>query len=128
MAELPVTFLDMLPLPIVVAKKVESDLNNPISFVNTEFIHQIGWTLEDIPDKNSWWKKAYPDAKYKQVVENQWELAVEDAVESGKGFVLIDVNVNTKAKGTKRFRVYTEINNSLLPGYYIVALEPLDEE
>jgi PAS domain-containing protein len=128
MTDLPTTFFDMLPVPIAVTKRVEGDLNSPILFVNSEFTEQFGWTLDDIPDKNSWWQHAYPEPKYQKAVASQWELAVEDAIEEGKGFILLDVNINTKHKGVKRFRVYTEINSLLIPGYHIVALEPLPDE
>ena len=35
------------------------DLN--YEFVNNKFIEIFGYLLEDIPDKHTWFKKAYPD-------------------------------------------------------------------
>ena len=33
--------------------------------LNPKFIDLFGYTLEDIPDKNTWFEKAYPDEKYR---------------------------------------------------------------
>lgn len=121
---IPSTLLNMMPLPIVLVKYKANTLNHPIVFLNNSFSKLIGWTLEDIPDKEHWWQKIYPDVQYQKVVERQWELEVETALSRDDGFVLLMVNLMTKHNGQKRFKVYTELTDMLIQGYYIVALEP----
>jgi hypothetical protein len=114
-------------LPIVVSKHLDDSLNYPMVFVNDKFIKEFGWTVADLPDKQTWWKKVYPDQDYQKVVERQWELQVSLALECDESFVFLDVNMMTKAGELKRYKVYTEMNSQLIPGYYVVAFEQITE-
>lgn len=117
----------MLPLPIIVAEVVEGTLNQPLVYVNSSFSKIIGWDLEDIPDKEHWWKTAYPDPQYQKVVERLWEMGIESSGTDDDNFVLVTVNIMTKHNGSKRFKVYTELESTLLDGYHVVAFEEIDE-
>lgn len=118
------TFLTMLPLPLLVVKEHSDDLNHPIVYLNNCFKNVIGWDLSEIPDKNSWWHKAYPDPSYQNVVIRQWELAVEIANQQSESTVIMEVNIQTKFNGERRFKVYTELKCSLISGHYVVIFEP----
>jgi PAS domain-containing protein len=115
----------MLPLPIVVSKHLDDTLNHAVIFMNDKFIEQLGWTCDDVPDKRTWWQKLYPNPEYQKVVERQWELKVSMALEGEESFVSLDVNITSKAGELKRYKVYTEMKSQLVPGYYVVAFEPL---
>ena len=92
-------------------------------FLNNSFNEIIGWTLKEIPDKNHWWEKAYPDPNYQRVVESLWEQSMEAIDSEHDSFVSITVNIMTKYKGIKRFNVNTELKSALIDGYYIVTFE-----
>lgn len=113
----------MLPLPIIVLKMSKETLNHNIVYFNDSFKKTIGWTLEEIPDKNHWWQKAYPDPHYQKVVEQLWEMSMETIDLDKNSFVIVTVNITTKHNGVKRFKVYTELNSALMEGYYVVAFE-----
>ena len=81
--------------------------------------------IKEIADKETWWKKAYPDLDYQAVVSRQWELACEMAEESGDHFVVMEVNITTKHKGEKRFRVYSEQSDVIVDGCYLLIFEPV---
>jgi len=125
---LPVSFLNMLPLPLVIVKHCDDTLNFPIVFANDRFKEVIGWELSEIPDKDAWWQKAYPSSSYQKVVQNQWELIMESVDPHSESSVVMTVNIRTKHKGTKRFNVYSEISFGLLPGHYAVAFEEVAPE
>jgi hypothetical protein len=127
-SRLPKKFFNMLPLPIVVSKHLDDSLNYPMVFVNDKFIKEFGWTVADVPDKQTWWKKIYPDQDYQKVVERQWELQVSLALECDESFVFLDVNMMTKTGEQKRYKVYTEMKSQLIPGYYVVAFEQINDE
>ena len=101
-------------------------LNHTIVYLNQEFINVVGWDLTDIPDKNHWWQKAYPDPHYQKVVESLWELSMESIDAEKDSFVTVTVNIQTKAHGVKRFKVYTELKSALMDGYYVVAFEEIN--
>jgi PAS domain-containing protein len=124
---IPTKFFDMLPLPIVVVKVIEESLNYPLVYLNPSFCKSIGWSLEEIPDKNHWWKVAYPDLDYQKVVERLWEVSIESIGSDNDSFVSMTVNIMTKHNGIKRYTVYTEVESALLEGYYVVAFEEIHE-
>ena len=124
---IPTKFFDMLPLPIIVVKLNEESLNHSIVYLNNSFNNIIGWSLKEIPDKDHWWQKAYPDPHYQKVVESLWEMSMETIDSNNNSFVIITVNVMTKHNGFKRFKVYTELESALMEGYYIVAFEETKE-
>jgi hypothetical protein len=124
---IPTQFFDMLPLPIAVVKHAENTLNHPIVYLNNSFNEIIGWSLTEIPDKEHWWQKAYPEPSYQKVVENLWELSMESLDSDNDSFVIVTVNIMTKHNGVKRFKVYTEVKSALMAGYYVVAFEETDD-
>jgi PAS domain S-box-containing protein len=123
---IPTTFFDMLPLPIAIVEHTEDTLNHAIVYLNNSFKDIIGWSLEEVPDKEHWWQTAYPDPHYQKVVENLWEVSMESIEDNNDSFVLVTVNIVTKHNGTKRFKVYTELKSVLMDGYYVVAFEPIE--
>ena len=42
-------------------------------YVNQRFTEIFGYTLEDVPDKETWFQKAYPDPGYREEVRNAWK-------------------------------------------------------
>ncbi len=122
---IPTKFLDMLPLPILVVEKTEQTLNHPVVYLNLNFSKIIGWNLDEIPDKEHWWRTAYPDPQYQKVVERLWEISIESKNLDNDNLVLMTVNIMTKNNGIKRFKVYTEMESALLDGYYVVAFEEI---
>ena len=41
-------------------------------YVNPKFTEILGYTLEDLPDKSTWFGKAYPDPAYREMVRGVW--------------------------------------------------------
>ena len=124
---IPTKFFDMLPLPIIVVEDIEETLNHPLVYLNASFSKVIGWDLEEIPDKEHWWQIAYPDPQYQKVVARLWEMTMESKGSNNDNFVIMTVNIMTKHNGSKRFKVYTELESALLEGYYVVAFEETSE-
>ncbi len=49
-----------------------SDAKGRIEYVNRQFTHLFGYTLEDVPDLETWHRLAYPDEHYRETVIHQW--------------------------------------------------------
>ena len=124
---IPTQYFDMLPMPIALVKLDEGTLNHTIAYLNNSFDNIIGWSLKEIPDKDHWWQKAYPDPHYQTVVESLWEMSMESTDSDNNSFVTMKVNIMTKHNGVKRFNVYTELQSKLMDGYYVVAFEEINE-
>jgi len=52
-------------------------------YVNPMFTEIFGYTLEDIPHKKAWFKKAYPDENYRDRVARTWWRDAEKVRETG---------------------------------------------
>lgn len=125
---IPTQFFDMVPIPILVADVTDDPFEQNLVYLNPSFAEKIGWSIEEIPNKEKWWKTAYPDPQYQKVVERLWEVNVDAQSSGEENFVIMSVNIMTKHRGTKRFKVYTELQSSLLEGYHVVAFEEIEEE
>ncbi|HPE67714.1 MAG TPA: PAS domain S-box protein [Thermotogota bacterium] len=51
------------------------DKDGALSQVNAGFTALTGYNLEDVPDLDSWFAKAYPDPEYRGKVMADWEVA-----------------------------------------------------
>ncbi|QKF67429.1 multi-sensor domain-containing diguanylate cyclase [Arcobacter venerupis] len=58
-----------------------SDINGDIEYVNHKFIELFGYTLDDIPTIETWYKKAYSDLRYQKDEIKSWH---RDILLSGK--------------------------------------------
>ncbi|TPH15133.1 hypothetical protein [Litorilituus lipolyticus] len=112
--------------PVLVVEYTHKSLNHKLVYQNKSFIKAIGWTLDEIPDKEHWWQKAYPDPQYQKVVENLWEIEMESIDLNADEFVVITVNIMTKHNKMKRFEVRTELKSSVTEGYYAVIFDEVN--
>lgn len=119
----PEDYLNSLPVAAILVKNDSHTLNHQVALVNTLFLQEIGYTLDEIPDKNTWWETAYPDPAYQKVVARQWELAVETFEANQDKYVVMDAEICSKSGNSKKYRVFSEASQFLFPGYYIVKFE-----
>ncbi len=54
---------DRLPIPIVISDNDDRNL-----YVNPKFTEILGYTIEDVPDTDTWTKLAYPDPDYQEII------------------------------------------------------------
>ncbi|KAA6185671.1 diguanylate cyclase [Thiohalocapsa marina] len=69
--------LEHLPIPIVIGRGGDAD---EILFLNRAFVRTFGYTLEDIPCGDDWFRRAYPDATYRAEVMQVWADAIADVL------------------------------------------------
>lgn len=53
-------------------------------YFNPKFSEIFGYTKEDLPDKETWFKNAYPDEEYKKKVVSAWTEDLVDRIEIGQ--------------------------------------------
>jgi PAS domain S-box-containing protein len=66
------------PIGIVI-----TDQEHNIIYVSPRFVEIFGYTLEEIPTVEAWYKLAYPDPQYRAEVVNLWRGAIRKAAETG---------------------------------------------
>ena len=57
---------------------------NSFEYFNPMFTKIFGYTREDLPDKETWFEKAYPDEGYRKKVAAIWQEDLVEGVEVGK--------------------------------------------
>lgn len=86
-----------------------------LTYINERFKRTFGYTLEEIPTIEHWYKLAYPDQDYRQQIVSRWHSAVEKAVADGTEIESAEYNVTCK-NGKVRVMMISGIffENSLL--------------
>lgn len=60
-------FADVIPFRISLVS--EADLH---TYINPKFIEMFGCTLEDMPDRETSFEKAYPELSYRRNAKSRW--------------------------------------------------------
>ena len=66
-------------------------------YLNPKFEEIFGYTIEDLPDKQAWLEKAYPDAQYRNRVFSAWKKDSTDEseeTEKNRGSFQYDVKMD----------------------------------
>jgi PAS domain S-box-containing protein len=53
-------------------------------YLNPMFTKMFGYTKEDVPDKDTWFAKAYPDEEYRKKVSSTWKRDITEEVRLGE--------------------------------------------
>jgi len=67
-------FFQQIPNPLC-----HVDKDGKIIEINQSFYETFGYTTDDIPTLDYWWKLAFPDKSYRKRVIKTWDKAVEEA-------------------------------------------------
>lgn len=103
----------ILPMPIANACSKTGDILR----VNQRFIDVFGYTVDDLPNLEQWWVKAYPDPRYRETVKQTWQSALDIGNETGQDIPVNDYNVTCK-NGTE---ITMEVSGINLGDEYIAV-------
>ncbi|WP_199051975.1 sensor domain-containing diguanylate cyclase [Aquitalea sp. ASV15] len=128
--ELLANSFEFIPIPILIS---ECSPNSGINtgrwhrFANQAFRQQIGYSLEDMPDIDSWFRLAYPDADYRAQVMQTWSQEVERCQASGQPLAELTALVRC-ADGQQRWFIITaQIQAATLPFLQIITFRDVHE-
>jgi diguanylate cyclase (GGDEF)-like protein/PAS domain S-box-containing protein len=78
-----------------------------IEYVNRQFTKMFGYTLEDVPDLETWVAKAYPIAEYLEAVVEPWIQQVEKSHQPG---LAPELESSIVCKDGSELRVVTRVS------------------
>ena len=78
-----------------------SNEKREIEYINHQFTNLFGYTKEDIPTLETWYKKAFPNTNYRQNVVEPWYKKLENCDENTISSSELEVNIKCK-DGTYR--------------------------
>ncbi|MCS3805064.1 diguanylate cyclase (GGDEF)-like protein [Chromobacterium alkanivorans] len=122
--------LDFVPIPILISES-DAKLDQPgrrvHRYLNRAFLQQIGYTLEQMPDMEAWFRLAYPDPVYRLEVEQSWLQAVKDSLALGRNLAEMTVRVCCADGRLRWFIVTAQLHADLLPNWHIVTFRDVDD-
>ncbi|QWD77385.1 EAL domain-containing protein [Polynucleobacter sp. MWH-Svant-W18] len=78
------------------------NLNTQVTdYVNPYFTKALGYTTEDLHEPNAWWSLAYPNAEYRQEIEEEWVKRAEETAKSGAPFIPMQTQTTCKDGSTR---------------------------
>jgi len=112
------TLFDNAPIGISIMKP---DLT--FDYFNPKFTEMLGYTLADLPDKNTWFVKAYPDDDYRRQVMAVWRGDLTaDARKVGLG----ERTLNVRAKNGQDLIIHFR-TTVLESGEHLMSYEDVTE-
>jgi signal transduction histidine kinase len=115
------TIFDFLPYPFLISEYRFGTYRN--LHLNSRFIEEIGFALEEIPTIDDWFLAAYPDVTYREEVIEAWNKKSESAKRKNEDSLVIKVKIHTKAKGERWY----EVKASTSGGMQMVAFVNMEE-
>lgn len=106
------TLLRVIPTPICVV-----DIEGRLVYVNDRFTLLFGYTRDEVCSLDGWWKRAYPDAAYRQWVVETWDADVKKARLDGSDIQPREYRVTCR-DGNKRI---VEISGILLEKHFMAT-------
>lgn len=103
--------LDFLPYPFIISERQGSVQKN--IYANKKFLNEIGYSLDEIPDIDAWFEKAYPEPLYRGIIATGWNDLVQDALQKGEADAMMRVIIRTKHNGDRWYEVKSSVRNSL---------------
>ena len=70
--------LESMPVGVIVL-----DADDRISFRNQHFMQLFGYDAQEVPDRQAWLERAYPDPDYRREALAQWNQAFRQAAPTG---------------------------------------------
>jgi PAS domain S-box-containing protein len=107
--------LDALPNPISLNRLAYDENGNEydeIVYLNSAFLEQIGYTVEDIPDEFEWFKRGF-DQRYSERLHAAWLNLLKNGVRTGQKSVSNTSIIVCKNGQKKWFNVTTQSKHSI---------------
>jgi diguanylate cyclase (GGDEF)-like protein/PAS domain S-box-containing protein len=114
--------METSPLPMLIATPPPE---GKTLMLNERFAEVIGYSLEDIPDLNAWWPRAYPDPGYRIEVLRLWDEALRRMIEAERHSLLEPFTGELTCKdGARRF---VEIHMSIYADRCLIVFNDLTQ-
>jgi PAS domain S-box-containing protein len=112
------SLMDTMPIALAWANE-----QGNIQYSNNKFRELFGYPLEDMPTVEQWFQLAYPDQEYRQTVVSNWQIAVENAQNSGPEIAPIEVTIACKDGSTR----YVAVVGTLIHDRILAVFNDLTE-
>ena len=107
-------WLEQAPVPMALYK-----LDGTVLFTNKQFVGIVGWSVNDIPHLDYWWRSVYPDLQYRQQQKEAWEKRIRTSISQGVYIEPLETRIFCK-DGVTRILEFSGlvIGDTILVTYY----------
>lgn len=109
--------LDAIPVCMAITD------GNSIEYINSTFVQNFGYPLEDMATLQEWFLHAYPDPGYREPLVSAWSAALENARTAGSPVPTMEAQVTCK-NGTVR---HTLANTQIINDRILVIFTDITE-
>lgn len=114
----------VMGLPFAAVVTEDGPRPRPVKFLNQAFVNTFGYTLDDLPTVDRWFRLAYPDDAYRLELLEAWDSEVRQAFDSQSVITTREVEVHTKSGDT----VHVLVSAQALGQYLITSFVDVSEQ
>lgn len=115
---------NFLPYPFIITEIETFDSSFSSLFFNENLIQELGYTVHEIPDMDTWYELLYPDEKYRKEIRAAWNEKLLHAIERNEKVVKIKARLKPKSKEEKWY----EIKTFFFDNFYVLAFVDINNE
>lgn len=123
-------FAELAPIGIVI-----SDQDEKVQYVSPKFMELFGYTMEDMPTADAWFRLAYPDEKLREKIRHTWKQALDQARQSKHEMQPLEfpvtckdgsqkyIEFRIKSSGDQNFIIFIDISERIRSAMALKANE-----
>lgn len=97
--------LEHLPVAVIVSLGMEQSM----LYQNRLFIEFFGHAFQECCDITEWWRMAYPDPGYRELVFEEWNARLSEAIKNQSKIEPMEVNITIKDGSIKQVCVHATV-------------------
>ncbi len=106
--------LQSLPVAVVLM-----NMEGKIEFLNSRFVELFGYTIKNIPTIDDWFKVAYPEREYRNIISDLWKNNIKNRKSNLKAEWSEIVEIKCKSGKIRKSGLSFKIkNNSIVSVFY----------
>lgn len=121
-------FLDVIPIPALVSEMTgKQNSDNSPRFINAAFLEQIGYSLDEIPNIESWFEIAYPDPIMRLDAKDVWYRAVDQSLAEGRRTAEMSALIRCKNGRQRWFIITAQVSCESMPNMHVVTFRDIHD-
>ncbi len=116
--------LDQISIPLAIVSP-----QGALEYFNQEFTQVLGYTVEDVPNLEAWWPRAYPDTEYRREIRDEWTRRTIEAMRGSGEVPALEARIMTRSGQEILFSVWaTIVNDRIIVLFSNIAEERRQQE
>jgi diguanylate cyclase (GGDEF)-like protein/PAS domain S-box-containing protein len=109
--------IETLPIPYALV-----DDRQNIAYVNEAFVNSFGYTLDDVPTLDEFWRRVYPNSEHRQWMTTIWGAHLENLRDMPRTFEPVETEVLCRNGNTRTVLIGSAFLSKSLHGSHGISL------